>query len=582
MQCIAVQRKAYVHCIFDPILSRAVWSKTNFSLCLSYDESDLCDDASCSIENRLEYILNLRIIGNAASLISLVLSILVLCRPKLRCPRNYVHINLFISFIFRSLMILLTETATKVDPHAKRKFFFNSLSNGSSKDMFLCRFTVSFFRYSGSTYHMAILAEAIYLVLLLKFPYYNELKGSKFCILLTWTAPILWVVPWIITRILLHNYWCWHSESNVNLILKIPQTIIYSVNVVCAVYIIRILYSKMKNRTMCREKIIKYRRLAKSILIIIPIFGLHFIFFSWVPYLSLFKIEIGPCFETVIVAIETLFNSFQGLVVSIVCCFIHREFRVEFILFIYQTLNKIKFIRSLRIMNSDYFRNLRYSQSRGASIACTDTLSINSSIDKKKIKQSITIDEKNPMITPISNKKLKKSESIDEDGFYKENRKSITGSPSIISIRTESKCCFCLFGDQKNDFFTDPRRKSNPKKLKNPNSGIFNRDGTRKKSLTLSRQPSSLMQTDESFCTLKNLTSIQETPVSPILKSNNSDCKLAEESTANKLENTQQNSKKNLSFHLNENDLGCNKMNPNEEDCECSLFIENNNMIKKI
>lgn len=42
------------------------------------------------------------------------------------------------------------------------------------------------FRYSGSVYHTAILSEALYLVLLLKYPYYNEMKGSKFCILLSW------------------------------------------------------------------------------------------------------------------------------------------------------------------------------------------------------------------------------------------------------------------------------------------------------------------------------------------------------------------------------------------------------------
>lgn len=43
------------------------------------------------------------------------------------------------------------------------------------------------FRYSGSVYHVAIFAEAIYLVLLLKFPYYNELKGCKFCIFISWS-----------------------------------------------------------------------------------------------------------------------------------------------------------------------------------------------------------------------------------------------------------------------------------------------------------------------------------------------------------------------------------------------------------
>jgi len=51
------------------------------------------------------------------------------------------------------------------------------------------------------------------------------------------------------------------------------------------------------------------RQLAKSTLILIPIFGLHFIFFAWLPYArivaDLSKIEIP------IVYIETFFDAFQ-------------------------------------------------------------------------------------------------------------------------------------------------------------------------------------------------------------------------------------------------------------------------------
>jgi hypothetical protein len=50
-----------------------------------------------------------------------------------------------------------------------------------------CKIMMTLFRYSGSVYHMAIFSEAIYLVLLLKFPYYSELKGCKFCIFISWS-----------------------------------------------------------------------------------------------------------------------------------------------------------------------------------------------------------------------------------------------------------------------------------------------------------------------------------------------------------------------------------------------------------
>ena len=65
----------------------------------------------------------------------------------------------------------------------------------------------------------------------------------------------------------------------------------------------------MQYKQMSREKLIKYRRLAKSILIIIPIFGLHFIIFAWIPYAATF--DINPNIEIVTVYVETFFNAFQ-------------------------------------------------------------------------------------------------------------------------------------------------------------------------------------------------------------------------------------------------------------------------------
>ncbi len=67
---------------------------------------------------------------------------------------------------------------------SKKKFIYLLLI--FSKIHLPCRFIISIFRYSGSVYHVSIFSEAIYLMLLLKFPYYSEKKGSKFCILTSW------------------------------------------------------------------------------------------------------------------------------------------------------------------------------------------------------------------------------------------------------------------------------------------------------------------------------------------------------------------------------------------------------------
>jgi hypothetical protein len=53
-------------------------------------------------------------------------------------------------------------------------------------------------------------------------------------------------------------YRCWQAESKLNLILKIPHTFLLLANLVCAAYIIRVLYSKLETK-ISREKVMKYR-----------------------------------------------------------------------------------------------------------------------------------------------------------------------------------------------------------------------------------------------------------------------------------------------------------------------------------
>lgn len=110
-------------------------------------------------------------------------------------------------------------------------------------------------------------------------------------------------------------YRCWQTESDWNLIIKIPHSLLLIMNICCATFIFRVLYSQTMSRSMATPELAvnikKYRNLAKSILILIPIFGLHFIFFAWLPYAKAMNINIGPCIEICIIYIEIFFNAFQ-------------------------------------------------------------------------------------------------------------------------------------------------------------------------------------------------------------------------------------------------------------------------------
>jgi hypothetical protein len=128
------------------------------------------------------------------------------------------------------------------------------------------------------------------------------------------------MVPWVAFTLSYNDVWCWHTESPWKLIIKIPHSLLLITNICFAISIIRILYLKTvsTNGIRSHENYASYRKFAKSILILIPVFGLHFIFFAWLPYAQFFNIKVSACFEIVIFYIETFFNAFQVIIYFII------------------------------------------------------------------------------------------------------------------------------------------------------------------------------------------------------------------------------------------------------------------------
>jgi hypothetical protein len=253
---------------------------------------------------------------------------------------------------------------------------------------------------------------------------------------------------------------------------------------------------------------LSFRRLAKSILIIIPIFGLHFIIFAWYPYTKLIKLTLTDCTEVIFIYFETFFNAIQvrkqhsicsylhsikffltkGLVVSIACCFMHREVRIEFILLFCNLIRKIKCLKSFRCMNnfnSDYVRHLRYTyydNRRPSNHVLTsemDNLNESKRISNaNNSKMNIFTKEDD---SPILSKKASRLSSKDVHVIRSKKRNlshmsflssSTNASYSNVSS-TDNSCFKFLFGDKKNDFFVDSRESRSLRHKKNPSSSLL-------------------------------------------------------------------------------------------------------------
>ncbi|KAF2987687.1 hypothetical protein EK904_013961 [Melospiza melodia maxima] len=91
---------------------------------------------------------------------------------------------------------------------------------------------------------------------------------------------------------------------------------IIPVNFILFICIIRILVQKLHSPDVGHNETSQYSRLAKSTLLLIPLFGIHYIMFAFFP--DNFKAEVKLVFELVV-------GSFQGFVVAVLYCFLNGE-----------------------------------------------------------------------------------------------------------------------------------------------------------------------------------------------------------------------------------------------------------------
>ncbi|XP_029015425.1 glucagon receptor isoform X2 [Betta splendens] len=284
------------------------------------------------------YIWIMYTVGYSLSLVALVLAlgILVFFR-KLHCMRNNIHMNLFASFILRALSILIKDALleTNITPPFLSRDQEQGLPRASIPPMELlinsettvsCRIAVVMMQYSIMANSYWLLVEGIYLHNLLVITVFTERNYFKIYLCIGWGTPLIFLVPWIITKYLYENQECWSQNVNMNYwwIIRSPILLAVVINFLIFIHIIKILVSKLRAHQM-RYTDYKFR-LAKSTLTLIPLLGIHQVFFIFVTDESTngtITIRLTKLF------IDLFFSSFQGLLVAILYCFVNKEVQSE-------------------------------------------------------------------------------------------------------------------------------------------------------------------------------------------------------------------------------------------------------------
>ncbi|XP_059764448.1 glucagon-like peptide 2 receptor isoform X1 [Balaenoptera ricei] len=315
--------RAYRYC-----LSQGTWQTLENSTDIWQDNSECAEDHSFKqkVEHRalLSTLQLLYTVGYSLSIVSLFLALtLLLFLRKLHCTRNYIHMNLFASFILRALAVLVKDVVF-YNSYSKRPDSEKEWMSYMSEVSTSCRSAQVLLHYFVGANYSWLLVEGLYLHTLLEPIVLSERRLWPRYLLVGWAFPVLFVVPWSVARAQLENTGCWGTNRNKNIwwIIRGPMLLCVTVNFFIFLKILKLLISKLKAHQMCFRDY-KYR-LAKSTLVLIPLLGVHEILFS---FITDDQVEGFPRYIRLF--IQLTLSSFHGLLVALQYCFANGEVKAE-------------------------------------------------------------------------------------------------------------------------------------------------------------------------------------------------------------------------------------------------------------
>ncbi|XP_063308809.1 pituitary adenylate cyclase-activating polypeptide type I receptor isoform X2 [Pelobates fuscus] len=252
-------------------------------------------------------------VGYSTSLVALTTAMVILCRfRKLHCTRNFIHMNLFVSFILRAISVFI-----------KDEILYAELDgNPCHVSTVECKAVMVFFHYCVMSNYFWLFIEGLYLFTLLVETFFPERRYFYWYTIIGWGTPLICVTIWAVLRLHFDNLGCWDMNNKTALwwVIKGPVIVSIMINFVLFVGIIIILVQKLQSPDIGGNESSIYLRLARSTLLLIPLFGIHYTVFAFSPE-NVSKRER--------LVFELGLGSFQGFVVAILYCFLNGEVQSE-------------------------------------------------------------------------------------------------------------------------------------------------------------------------------------------------------------------------------------------------------------
>ncbi|XP_020864415.1 parathyroid hormone 2 receptor [Phascolarctos cinereus] len=309
----------------------------NYSECLNYFEPE----SATGKQEFFERLYIMYTIGYSVSFSSLAVAIFIIGYfRRLHCTRNYIHMHLFVSFMLRAASIFIKDKVA--DDHVGRKELESFMMGDPQNTVMVppvdksqyvgCKIVVVMFIYFLATNYFWILVEGLYLHSLIFVAFFSDTKYLWGFTLVGWGFPAVFVVAWTVVRAMVADekypswlYRCWEfSAGDFKWIYQAPILAAIGLNFILFLNTVRVLATKIwETNAVGYDTRKQYRKLAKSTLVLILVFGVHYIVFVCLPHTFT-----GLGWQ-IRMHCELFFNSFQGFFVSIIYCYCNGEVQAE-------------------------------------------------------------------------------------------------------------------------------------------------------------------------------------------------------------------------------------------------------------
>ncbi|XP_053783236.1 pituitary adenylate cyclase-activating polypeptide type I receptor isoform X4 [Desmodus rotundus] len=181
--------------------------------------------------------------GYSTSLVSLTTAMVILCRfRKLHCTRNFIHMNLFVSFMLRAISVFIKDWVLYEEEDSSHCFI-------SSVE---CKAVMVFFHYCVVSNYFWLFIEGLYLFTLLVETFFPERRYFYWYTIIGWGTPTVCVLVWAVLRLYFDDTGCWDMNDSTALwwVIKGPVVGSIMVNFGLFVGIIFILVQKLQSPDM--------------------------------------------------------------------------------------------------------------------------------------------------------------------------------------------------------------------------------------------------------------------------------------------------------------------------------------------